>query len=152
MPTLSFGLLMCRKTTPLEFFLVHPGGPYFRNKDRGVWSIPKGLPEGEETPLQTAKREFQEETGISPNGPFLDLGTVKQKGGKMVGAWAFEGDWDPASALTCNTFTLEWPPHSGKKVEFPEIDAASWFTLETAMSKINQAQTDFLLRATQKLL
>ena len=103
----------------LEVFLVHPGGPLFRNKDDGHWSIPKGeLAEGEPF-LETAVREFREETGINPVAPFLELGSIRQKGGKIVHAWAFEGDWDGSRPICSNTFHLEWPPGSGKVQEYP---------------------------------
>src|SRR5687767_12697521 len=109
----SAGLLMYRwANEELEFFLVHPGGPFFKNKDLGVWSIPKGLPENGEDLLHTAQREFKEETGLDANPPFHALGTVQQKAGKIVHAWAFEGEWDSANGITCNSFKIEWPPKS----------------------------------------
>ena len=142
------GLLMCRFTleTP-EYFLVHPGGPFFQNKDEGFWTIPKGLPEAGEELLQTAQREFQEETGIKPRPPFHSLGTIQQKGGKIVHAWTFLGDWQPESGIRCNTFELEWPPRSGKRVEFPEVDRAQWMSYDLARSKLLQAQLPLLERA-----
>jgi predicted NUDIX family NTP pyrophosphohydrolase len=139
---------MCRLVGEnLEFFLVHPGGPYFSNKDAGAWSIPKGLREGDEDLLSTGQREFMEETGIRPAAPFHELGTVKQKGGKVVHAWAFIGSWDPATGIVCNSFSLEWPPRSGRKVDFPEVDKAEWFTYEQAIRKIIQEQIPFINRA-----
>lgn len=123
--------------------LVHPGGPFWAKKDAGVWSLPKGEVDSGEDALQAAQREFEEETGIRPQGEFLALGEVKQKGGKVVRAWAFEGVCDPAS-LTSNTFVMEWPPHSGKKQEFPEIDRAEFFALEEARKRINPAQIGLL--------
>ena len=122
-----------------EVLLVHPGGPLWARKDAGVWSIPKGEIEPGEDELSAAKREFEEELGIRPDGEYLSLGSVTQKSGKAVHAWAFQGDCDPASAK-CNTFAMEWPPHSGKKQEFPEIDRAEFFSLEEARMKINPAQ------------
>ena len=119
--------------------LVHPGGPFFRNKDDGAWSIPKGEIEADEDLLETAQREFEEETGVKPVGPFTALASVKQKGGKVVHAWAFGGDCD-STAIVSNTFTMEWPPKSGRQEEFPEIDKAEFFDLAEAERKINAAQ------------
>lgn len=145
---ISAGLLMCRKTPDgLEFFLVHPGGPFFKNKDLGTWSIPKGLPDDHENLLQTAQREFTEETGLIPHPPFEPLGSVQQKAGKIVHAWGFLGEWDPATGITCNTFKLEWPPRSGKFEEFPEQDKAAWMSYEQAMKHINPAQIPLLDKA-----
>jgi predicted NUDIX family NTP pyrophosphohydrolase len=142
------GLLMCRLCAgDLQYFLVHPGGPYFMNKDVGVWSIPKGIPEGTEQLAETAKREFFEETGILPQPPFFELGSIKQKGGKIVHAWAFAGSWNPERGIHCNTFILEWPPRSGKNVEFPEVDKAKWFDYVTAVRMIIPEQAPFLERA-----
>jgi predicted NUDIX family NTP pyrophosphohydrolase len=149
---IACGLLMYRwSDQTLEFFLVHPGGPFFKNKRLGVWSIPKGLPEGDEDKLVTAIREFTEETGIVPNAPFLELTPVQQKGGKVVHAWAFEGKWNPADGIVSNTFNLEWPPASGKLQSFPEQDEAAWMDFETAKSAINPAQIK-LLEQTHSLL
>jgi predicted NUDIX family NTP pyrophosphohydrolase len=140
MQRLSAGLLMYRiKDGSPQVLLAHPGGPFFRNKDEGSWSIPKGEPDADEDLLLTAQREFEEETSIKPIGPFLPLKSIKQKGGKIVHAWAFEGDCDP-SACTCNTFTMEWPPKSGRQQEFPEIDRAEFFDLATAKRKIKAGQ------------
>lgn len=127
------------KDGAIQFLLVHPGGPLFCNRDDGIWSIPKGESEPNEDLLLTAQREFEEETGLKPTGPFTPLKPIQQKGGKIVHAWAFEGDCDPA-ALTSNTFTMEWPPHSGRRMEFPEIDRAEFFDLDAAMRKINAGQ------------
>jgi len=136
---------MYRKTnSQLEVFLVHPGGPYFRNKDDGAWTIPKGEVEREELVFDTALREFQEETGIQPAGDFIPLNTVKQKGGKVVHAWAFEGDWDESGSIKSNYFEMEWPPRSGRKKQFPEIDRARFFSIDEAKRKINSAQIEFL--------
>ena len=140
MPRLSAGLLMYRiKDGVLQVLLAHPGGPYFVNKDDGAWTIPKGEPDADEDLLVTAQREFEEETGLKPQGPFVPLTPIKQKGGKIVHAWAFEGDCDPAACMS-NTFTLTWPPHSGRQQEFPEIDRAEWFDLATARTKIKGGQ------------
>jgi predicted NUDIX family NTP pyrophosphohydrolase len=140
----SAGLLMYRgRGESLEVLLVHPGGPFFQNKDEGAWSIPKGELDPGEDALAAAVREFREETGIAPAGPFIPLSTIKQKGGKRVLAWAFAGDCD-AAAVRSNTFLLEWPPRSGRQVEFPEIDRAEFFDLETARRKINPAQVVWL--------
>jgi predicted NUDIX family NTP pyrophosphohydrolase len=120
-------------------FLVHPGGPFFMDKDEGAWSIPKGEPDADEDLFITAQREFEEETGLKPTGPFIPLHPIQQKGGKIVHAWAFEGDSDP-KAIRSNTFTMEWPPRSGKQQEFPEIDRAEWFDLAMARTKIKAGQ------------
>jgi predicted NUDIX family NTP pyrophosphohydrolase len=126
-----------------QVLLAHPGGPFFRKKDEGAWSIPKGEIEPNEEPLEAAKREFEEETGVRPTGPFIALTPVTQKGGKVVHAWAFEGDCDP-KAIVSNTFALEWPPRSGKQQEFPEIDRADFFDLAEARVKINAGQARLL--------
>lgn len=140
MPRVSAGLLMYRiKDGALQVLLAHPGGPYFRKKDEKAWSIPKGEPEPDEDLLATAQREFEEETGVKPAGPFLPLAPIKQKGGKIVHAWAFEGDCDSQS-LRSNTFTIEWPPGSRRQAEFPEIDRAEFFDLPTAGKKIKAGQ------------
>ena len=140
MPRLSAGLLMYRiKDGRIEVLLAHPGGPFFAKKDEGAWTIPKGEPDADEDLLVTAQREFEEETGLEPTAPFIPLKPIKQKGGKVVHAWAFEDDCDPA-AIRSNTFTMEWPPHSGRQQEFPEIDRAEWFDLATARKKIKAGQ------------
>jgi predicted NUDIX family NTP pyrophosphohydrolase len=144
MPKVSAGLLLYRfRDGRLQVLLVHPGGPFFRNKDLGVWSIPKGEPDEGEPLLDAAKREFREETGFVVDGEYLELTAVKQKAGKVVHAWALEGDCEP-EALRSNTFPLEWPPRSGKRVEFPEVDRAEFFELEKAREKINPAQSALL--------
>ena len=123
----SAGLLMYRAAGgALEVFLAHPGGPLFRNKDDGAWTIPKGEIDGDDEPLATAQREFEEETGITPRGEYRSLGSVRQKGGKLVRAWAFAcpDGYDDSKPIRSNTFTMEWPPRSGKQQEFPEVDAA----------------------------
>jgi predicted NUDIX family NTP pyrophosphohydrolase len=144
MPLKSAGLLMYRrKEGRIEVFLVHPGGPFFAGKDSGAWSIPKGLVHDKEDALEAAKREFQEETGFIAEGRFIPLSTVKLKSGKVVQAWAVEGDRDPAT-IKSNLFSMEWPPRSGKQGEFPEVDRAAWFDIEEAKQKINQGQRDLL--------
>ena len=138
---ISAGLLMYRfKSSELLVFLAHPGGPLFENKDEGHWTIPKGeVPLGE-TLLDTAIREFEEETGIRPHGPFVELGSIRQKGGKLVHAWAFEGDWDESSPLRSNTFEMEWPPRTGNRQHFPEVDRALFFPLAEARQKLKGSQ------------
>ncbi|HEY0741301.1 MAG TPA: NUDIX domain-containing protein [Chryseosolibacter sp.] len=149
-PNLAAGLLMCKpEGGALYFFLVHPGGPFFKNKDAGAWTIPKGVPEPNEELPTAAIREFEEETGIKPSGEFHPLGTVQQRGGKIIHAWAFSGQWEANDGITSNTFSLEWPPKSGKFRDFPEVDRAGWFAYEEAVQKINPAQTAFLDRAKQ---
>jgi predicted NUDIX family NTP pyrophosphohydrolase len=148
----SAGLLLYRlRNEQLEVLLVHPGGPFWKNKDAGAWTIPKGeLLEAEE-PLVAAKREFEEELGIAPVGEFVELRAVKQKGGKVVRAWAFEWDCEPAVAAS-NTFTMEWPPRSGRMATFPEIDRAEFFSIEQAKEKINAAQVSFLTELREKVV
>src|SRR5687767_14431620 len=132
----SAGILLYRKTRgEIEVFLAHPGGPFWSRRDLGAWTLPKGeIGEGED-PLEAAKREFREEIGVVLDGYFLPLQPVKQRGGKVVVAWAVEGDCD-AAAIRSNVFSMEWPPRSGKHAEFPEVDRAGWFTLEEAREKI----------------
>ena len=140
----SAGLLLYRRREGrLEVFLIHPGGPLFARKDDGFWSIPKGEYEPDESPLEAARREFEEETGFGAEGRFLPLAPIRQKSGKLVTAWAVEGDADPA-ALRSNTFLLEWPPGSGVRREFPEVDRGGWFTPPAAREKINAAQIPLL--------
>jgi predicted NUDIX family NTP pyrophosphohydrolase len=150
-PKLSAGILMFRRCdSALEVFLVHPGGPFWRNKDAGAWSIPKGqFTEGEE-PLEAAKREFQEETGFAAHGEFIALGQIKQSGGKVVSAWAVEGDCSPET-IRSNTFTMEWPPKSGRREEFPEVDRAEWFRLQEAKERILKGQAEFIDRLAARL-
>ena len=140
----SAGLLMFRRTEILEVLLVHPGGPFWRKKDAGAWSIPKGLVETGQEPLQAARREFAEETGIVAAGQFIELGEAKQAGGKVVRAWAFENDCSPT--ISSNTFLMEWPPKSGRVQEFPEVDRGEWFSVEDARERINAGQVVFLDR------
>lgn len=140
MSRVSAGLLMYRlHDGALQVLLVHPGGPLFKNKDDGAWSIPKGEIEPDEDFLNAAKREFGEELGVTPTGPFVALTPIKQKGGKIVHAWAFEGECDP-TAIVSNLFAMEWPPRSGRRAEFPEIDRAEFFDVAAAKRKINPAQ------------
>ena len=140
-----------RKNGELEVLLVHPGGPYFQNKDDGAWTIPKGeAAEGEDL-LERAKIEFKEELGVAVSGNWMGLGSVKQKGGKTVHAWAFAGDLEDDFKLASNTFEMEWPPRSGKVQRFPEVDRASFFPIEEARRKINGAQTVFLDRLIEQL-
>jgi predicted NUDIX family NTP pyrophosphohydrolase len=140
----SAGLLMYRRGRgELEVFLVHPGGPFWAQKDVGAWSIPKGEYRPGEDPLAAARREFREETGFSVAGEFIPLTPRKQPSGKIIQAWAVEGDCD-AAAVRSNTFTLEWPPRSGRQQEFPEVDRAAWFTLTAAREKIIKGQVGFL--------
>ena len=127
----------------LQVLLAHPGGPFFKNKDEGAWSIPKGEVETGEELLETAMREFEEETGITPKGPFIALAPIPQKGGKIVHAWAFEGNCDP-SAIVSNTFTMEWPPKSGRQMQFFEIDRADFFYVAAAKRKIKAAQAPLI--------
>ncbi len=144
MPKVSAGLLMYRvRDGALEVLLLHPGGPFFAHKDEGAWSIPKGQLDDEEAPLDAARREFEEETGLAPTGPFRQLAPVTQKSGKVVHAWAFAGDCDP-SAVRSNTVTIEWPPWSRRRREFPEIDRAAFFGMKEARRKINPRQRAFL--------
>ncbi|HEY9004577.1 NUDIX domain-containing protein [Ohtaekwangia sp.] len=145
----SAGLLMCRKISgKQEFFLVHPGGPYYVKKNEGVWSIPKGIADNNEDLLAAAQREFHEETGLSSSPPFHDLGTIKTKGGKIVHAWCFAGAWDESSQpIVSNTFPMEWPPHSGKYINVAEVDRAAWLGFEQAARLINPQQLPFLERA-----
>jgi predicted NUDIX family NTP pyrophosphohydrolase len=146
MPKRSAGILMYRRPgRDIELLLVHPGGPFWAKKDWGVWSIPKGeYAEGEDA-LEVAKREFAEETGARPQGDFLPLGDLVQPGRKVVTAWGLEGDFDP-STLTSNRFELEWPPKSGRKASFPEVDRAAWFSPTEARRKILPGQSEFIAR------
>ena len=148
----SAGLLMFRRTAgpAVEVLLAHPGGPYWTRKDDGAWTLPKGEFEDGEDALACALREFQEETGCAPTRPFAPLGEVRQKSGKRVTAWAFEGDLDPALLLS-NLFELEWPPRSGLLQQFPEIDRVEWFGLEAARGKLLPAQLPFLERLAKAL-
>ena len=140
MPKQSAGILLYKLTNGLlQIFLAHPGGPYFRKKDDGAWSIPKGEFLDDEDPLAAAQREFKEEVGKPITGNFIKLQPAKQKSGKVVHAWAVEGDIDHAN-IASNTFEIEWPPKSGKRASFPEIDRAGWFTIDEAKVKIIPGQ------------
>jgi predicted NUDIX family NTP pyrophosphohydrolase len=140
MPNQSAGILLYRRRAGVvEVFLVHPGGPFWAKRDAGAWSIPKGEFEPGKDLLEAAKREFEEETGFTVEGTFTALQPVRQRGGKVVCAFAVEGDCD-ASAIRSNTFEMEWPPRSGKKRKFPEVDRAGWFTIVEAMERINEGQ------------
>lgn len=145
----SAGILLYRKINEtLEVFLVHPGGPFFKNKDDGSWSIPKGEFLDDEEALVAARREFEEETGQAIDGDFTSLGSIKQKSGKTVHAWAVEGDINHETIFS-NTCEVEWPPQSGKKITIPEIDRAGWFGVEEAKKKINPAQAELVDRLTE---
>lgn len=151
MPRVSAGLLMYRiLDEELQVLLAHPGGPFFQNKDEGSWTIPKGEIEPREELFEAAKREFQEETGLVPTGSFIALTPICQKGGKLVHAWAFEGDCDP-TAIVSNLFTMEWPPDSGRQMEFPEMDRAAFFDVPEAMRKIKAGQ-DALITELQRIV
>jgi predicted NUDIX family NTP pyrophosphohydrolase len=144
MPKHSAGILLYRKVnSQLQFFLVHPGGPFFKNKDAGTWSIPKGEYLEDEEPLTAAKREFLEETGQAVDGDFIPLSLIALKSGKIIHAWAVEGDIDHETIFS-NTFEIEWPPKSGKKQSFPEIDTAAWFDANEARIKMNGAQVGLI--------
>ena len=152
MAKLSAGLLMFRRDgDAVQVLLVHPGGPFWRKKDLGAWSLPKGEYAEPENAFDAALREFEEETGMKAAGTFLPLGQVRQPGGKLVTAWAFEGDCDP-SAVRSNSFSMEWPPKSGRLEQFPEIDRADWFTLAEAREKILKGQAGFLERLASQLV
>jgi len=145
-PAVSAGLLMFRRASAgVEVFLVHPGGPFWKNKEAGAWSIPKGLIDSGEEPLAAAQREFQEETGLQPHGEFLPLGTIQQKAGKLVHAWAFAGDAN-ADSIQSNMTRVELPRGSGRWIQVPEVDRAAWFDPTTACEKINPAQAEFIDR------
>ncbi len=140
----SAGILLFRfRDGNLEVMLVHPGGPFWARKDAGAWSIPKGLVTAKEDPLAAAKREFREETGFEVDGDFMALGALRQPSGKIIHVWALEGDLD-VTKVKSNTFTLEWPPHSGVIRAYPEIDRAAWFDVEEARKKIVKGQRGFI--------
>lgn len=146
-PRRSAGILLHRRQGgELEVLLVHPGGPFWARRDEGAWSIPKGEYDADEDALTAARREFEEELGtVPPAGPTDDLGEIRQKGGKLVRAFAIEGDLD-VRRITSNTFSLEWPPRSGRMIQVPEVDRAQWFALDEAGKKINRAQVELLER------
>lgn len=151
MAKISAGMLLyrVRDGTP-EVLLVHPGGPFWAKKDAGAWSIPKGECAADEEPLAAAIRELREETGFTVAEPFVSLGSIRQPGGKQVHAFAVQADVDPAT-LVSNTFALEWPPHSGRKNTYPEVDRAAWFSFEHAATKILRGQLDLLARLADRL-
>lgn len=147
----SAGLLLFRRTGPhLEVFLAHPGGPFWRSQDVGAWTIPKGMIEPGEAPLEAARREFTEETGIVPAGPYRPLGAIRQKSGKTVHAWGWEGDADPAGVVS-NTARMEVPRGSGRWLSFPEVDRCAWFGVDEARGRINPAQAELLDRLAASL-
>ena len=150
MPKKTAGILLFREAPRLEVLLVHPGGPFWARKDDGAWSIPKGLVDDGEDPLDAAKREFREETGGSPDGEPIPLEPLRQPSGKIVHAWAMRGEFDP-TALRSNTFSVEWPPRSGVQREFPEVDRAGWFSMEEASRKILKGQAPLLGELRRKL-
>ena len=147
----SAGLLLYRwNQREIEVFLAHPGGPFWAKKDRGAWSIPKGEFLDGEDPLAAARREFKEETGFAVEGDFVELGAIRQAGGKLVSAWAIEGDLDPANVVS-NRFELQWPPHSGRMIEVPEVDRCAWFRLREARERILPSQSPILDRLAEML-
>ena len=149
---ISAGILLYRKNNGiLEVLIVHPGGPFYKKKDDGHWSIPKGEPDDGEDLLLTAKREFEEETGYSPGGNFIELGSILQKGGKEVYAWAVEGDMPAGHTHTSNTVNLEWPPRSGKIISFPEVDKMEFCDIITAKLKIKETQIPLIERLVKHL-
>ena len=151
MAKISAGILLYRRRPAgVEVMLAHPGGPFWAKKDLGAWSIPKGLVNEGEDWLAAAKREFQEETGMAIAGDFVELGAFKQPGGKTVVGFACEGDFDPAS-LTSNTFSIEWPPHSGRTAEFPEVDKAAWYSIDEAMEKATPGQRPIIAALAEML-
>jgi predicted NUDIX family NTP pyrophosphohydrolase len=151
MPKHSAGLLLFRRSNDeLEVFLIHPGGPFWAKKDKGAWAIPKGEYKKQEDPLAAAKREFREETGFTAAGVFRDLGSIRQASGKIVAAWAFEGDCNPAK-LVSNTCLVEWPPHSGRSLEIPEVDQGRWFSIPAAREFIRKDQEQLLDRLIEAL-
>jgi len=139
-----------RRNGEIEVFLVHPGGPFWEKKDEGAWTVPKGEYASDEDPLAAAIREFREETGFSPGTDFLKLGEIRQASGKLVTAWAFQGDCDPAK-LVSNFCQIEWPPRSGRQIEVPEVDRGAWFSIPVARTRILKSQEPFLDSLLRKL-
>ncbi len=151
MPKTSAGLLMYEiANNELKVFIAHPGGPFWKNKEAGAWSIPKGEPNENENLLNAAIREFKEETGIDAKEPFIPLGTIQQKSGKIVHCWAFEGNWS-GLLVTSSHVNMEWPSKSGKFIKFPEIDKAGFFSIEEAKKKINPCQKELIARLAEKV-
>jgi predicted NUDIX family NTP pyrophosphohydrolase len=151
MPKRSAGILLYRRNERgLEVFLVHPGGPFWARKDRGAWVIPKGEYTDSEDPLAAARREFKEETGFTVEGVFVSLGSIRQTGGKIVSVWTVEGDCDPAKLIS-NSYRMEWPPRSGKIVEFPEVDRGAWFSIHDAHDNILPSQSPMLFRLVESV-
>jgi predicted NUDIX family NTP pyrophosphohydrolase len=151
MAKISAGILLFRRgPAGVEVLLVHPGGPFWARKDAGAWSIPKGLANEGEDWLEAAKREFLEETGTAIDGEFCELGAHKQPGGKTVVAWAHEGDFD-TTKLKSNSFSIEWPPRSGRMAEFPEVDRAAWFSIDEALAKATQRQRPIIAALAERL-
>ncbi len=147
----SYGILLYRYVAgELQVLLVHPGGPFWEGNDLGAWSIPKGMGKADEAPLDAARREFSEETGFAVDGDFIALGELRMKSGKIVHAWALEGDLDVAH-IRSNTFTLEWPRHSGRFGEYPEIDEGRWLSIDAARQRISSSQLGFLDRLLDRL-
>jgi|TARA_Y100000022_G_scaffold112921_1_gene97514 predicted NUDIX family NTP pyrophosphohydrolase len=150
----SGGLVLYKEdpeNNELFVLVAHPGGPFFKDKDDGWWSIPKGEPEPNEDIFLAALREFEEETGMPPSGPFLDLGSIVQNNGKIVFAWAFEGDWEDSRTLVCNKISMEYPKGSGKIWEFPEIDRVAFLPIENAKEKLRPQQVPLLERLMEKV-
>jgi len=151
MAKISAGILLFRRRpVGAQVLLVHPGGPFWANKDDGAWSMPKGLTDEGEDALAAAKREFFEETGLKVEGDFVELGSHKQKSGKIIAAWGHQGDFDPR-LLKSNSFSMEWPPRSGRTAEFPEVDRADWFALDEALTKVAKGQTAIIRALAEKL-
>ncbi len=149
--SVSAGLLLFRRVDgQLQVFLAHPGGPFWVRRDEGAWTIPKGGVEAGENPLEAAQREFEEEMGIKPRGEFIPLGSIRQRAGKIVHAWAWEGDADPAT-VTSNSAETEWPRGSGRRITYPEVDRCAWFTPEEARKRMNAAQSEFIGRLEELL-
>jgi len=149
---LSAGLVMYRlRNGDLQIFLAHPGGPLYQSKDDGYWTIPKGEPPENEPLLNAAMREFEEETGIKPRGPYIDLGSIRQKGGKIVYGWAFEGGDESPQPIRSNTFEMQWPPGSGKMQSFPEVDRARFFSLAEGKRKLKETQWPLIERLIVRL-
>jgi predicted NUDIX family NTP pyrophosphohydrolase len=147
----SAGILLFRRLgRRIEVFLVHPGGPFWASKDDGAWSIPKGIYNDREDPLDAAKREFAEEVGLVPEGDFIELGSFRQASGKTICAWAVQGDIDPTQ-LKSNSFQTEWPPRSGRMHEFPEVDRGGWFSIDAAKQKLLKGQIPIVLALTKAL-